>query len=887
MRNAGESPREVETSTRIKEALHNFPALPSSFVGRKGELIALATRLQNPACRLVTILGPGGIGKTRLGIQVAADLGTNFDDGVYFIPLAAVLSVDYLVPAIADVLRFAFWGSGEPRQQLLDYLREQRVMLLIDNFEHLLSGVDLLVDILVTAPEVKMLVTSRERLNIREEWLLDIQGLDYPQDETNGAVEEYSAVQLFLQSARRVKADFQLTQANQSDVVRICRLVDGIPLAIELAASWVRALSCQAIGEEIERNLDFLATSLRDAPEKHRSMRAVFAHSYDLLTAEQQQVFGKLSVFRGGFRREAAQSVAGASLATLAALVDKSLLRVSDEGRYDMHELLRQYGEEQLDASGVADDIHDVHSAYYADFVQQRVDDLKGRRQLEAMAEISADFENVRTAWNRAAAHKREDAIAQMTEGLWVFCGIRNREKEGRALFRYAEQQFAPERGGEPSQLWGRLLGRAAAGETFQTQIESALQVVRRYDDLAEIAFCLHGLGSAAYGERDFGKAVQLLEQSLMIYRQLGDRYATAGVLFDLMSFRHEGNWDDSMRFGEESLRLRREIGDRVGAAWSLSAVAIGEARAGRFAEAERLWLERIALGHETGNRNLVALGNAHLSYQVYFIQGDFAKTRAAAQEALEIATALGDSHATGWALATLGLLASMEEHYHEGNTLCQKAASAQGLAYTADLAAWGSSIASCGLGDYDAANEYLSAALKYMINLRGLTGIIACLPVAAIILAHKSNPVRAVELLALALTHPVRAAGWMEKWPLLARLRVELEQALGSEKYSAAWERGKLLDAEALMLELQEQLQTGRVTLQEKAQQSLIEPLTERELEVLRLIADGLSNQEIADTLILSVGTVKWYTTQIYGKLGVQNRAQAVRRAQQLNFFS
>ncbi len=234
----------------------------------------------------------------------------------------------------------------------------------------------------------------------------------------------------------------------------------------------------------------------------------------------------------------------------------------------------------------------------------------------------------------------------------------------------------------------------------------------------------------------------------------------------------HQESWHNFKVYGEESLRLRREIGDRIGEAWSIAPVALGEGRVGHFAEAERLWLERITLGQETGTLQLTAISYAHLGYQVYFIQGDFDKTRAAAEEALKIGSRLNYSNAIGCGLIMLGLIASIEERYEEGKTLCQKGASTKVLPYVSDLAAWGLSIAACGLGDYTAAGEYLSTAFKYIFYSRGLTGIVAGLPIAAILLTHKGNAEHAVELLALAFTHPVRAAGWIEKWPLLGRLR-------------------------------------------------------------------------------------------------------------------
>lgn len=845
----------------------------TAFVGRRRELAAIERCFTELNCRLLSLVGLGGVGKTRIAWEAGAGMADHFAHGCFFVSLAAIVTPDLIVPTIAAAISFTFQGGEPPQIQLIRHLSSRDMLLILDNFEHLINGgADLIAEILQAAPGVRLLITSRERLNLREEWVIDVHGLDYPVD--NMDAENFSAVQLFLQHARRVKGDFQLTDANRADVVRICRLVEGMPLALELAAVWVRALSCRAIGDEIARSLDFLTTNLRDMPEKHRSMRAVFAHSYRMLTVDQQQVFAKLSVFRGGFEREAAEAIAGASLTILAEFVDKSLLSVSNDGRYDIHELLRQYGEEQLETVG--DDVRDAHSAYYANFLNQRVEDVKGRRQVAALTEIRADFENIRTAWNWSVSHKYADSINQMIEGLWLFCRLCNRVSEGTALFQEAETQFVSAR-----QLWGRLLGR---GTTSLEQVETALEVAREFDDLKEIAFSLKWAGYMAYYDQQYARTISLLEQSLAIYRRLGDRYDVAQVLFDLMTFDFDGSWDNFKDYGEESLRIRREIGDRIGTAWSIMPVAHGHVRVGEFAEAERLLRERIAIGFETGALDLAALGNAHASYAVYFFQGDFARAREAADAALKITPEISGSHLTnaaGWSLITLGLLANMDEHYREGMRLCQEAAASTPYRYIKDFAAWGSCLASCGMGDNSAAIQLYPQALKYCMKMHGLVGIIACMPPAALILAHRGRSTRAVELLALAFTHPVRAAGWMEKWPLLARLRDELEQALGAAAYLAAWERGTQLDLETTAAELQ-----ARFTAKASASQPLEDTLTERELEVLRLLAAGLSNQDIADRLVITLGTVKSHINNIYGKLGVNNRVQAIVEAKKLGLL-
>lgn len=312
---------------------NNLPAQTTSFIGREEELALIEQYLGNPACRLLTIIGLGGIGKTRLALQASAATG-QFQQGVCFVGLASISSPEFLISTIASALNFPLYGRGDPITQLINYLSDKEMLLVLDNFEHLISGAGLLVEILQRAPHLNMLVTSRERLGLQEEWVLDLQGLTFPESEEIVLLENYSAVQLFLQRAQQVQADFWLRYLDKPAVARICRLVEGMPLGIELAAAWIRTFSCREIAVEIEKNYDFLTTSLQNIPKRHHSLQAVFEHSWGLLSEEERNVFSRLSVFWGGFSRKSAEQVVGASAFLLSALVDKSLLRRTDTDHY-------------------------------------------------------------------------------------------------------------------------------------------------------------------------------------------------------------------------------------------------------------------------------------------------------------------------------------------------------------------------------------------------------------------------------------------------------------------------------------------------------------------------------------------------------------------------
>jgi len=307
-----------------------LPRPLTPFIGRHQEMAELRRLWANPDCRLLTLLGPGGVGKTRLAVEFAHHESSSLPEGVFFVPLQTVSESELLVTAVAEALNIVLSGQADSRIQLLNHLADKRLLLILDNFEQLAAEADLLSQILGHAPAVQLLVTSRAALHLQEEWLFTLSGLPFPAADPMPSawpeVAEFDAAQLFVERVSRVRPSF-VAAAEQAHLLHICRLVEGIPLALELAAAWGRSLDCAAIAAEIERNLAFLTSPLRNLADRHRSMRAVFEHSWTLLTPDEQAIFQQLAVFRGGFRREAAELVAEATLLQLTALVDKSLLR--------------------------------------------------------------------------------------------------------------------------------------------------------------------------------------------------------------------------------------------------------------------------------------------------------------------------------------------------------------------------------------------------------------------------------------------------------------------------------------------------------------------------------------------------------------------------------
>lgn len=295
------TPQPVPGSNPVKA---NLPIPLTSLIGREHELQMVIQQVQDPACRLLTLTGPGGVGKTRLALEVAHRLHDIFDDGVCFVSLVGISASEFIIPAIIDSLGFIPSGALDLKAQLFHFIKDKHILLILDNLEHLLNGIELLDELLEHAPQVKLLTTSREQLNLRAEWAFEVQGLPVPSHIEMENLESNSAAALFIQRARQVNVNFIPTTEDLSAVRRICKLVDGMPLALELAATWVRMLSAREIAHEIERNIDFLTTIGRDVPQRHRSIRAVFEHSWNLLTEEERRILRQLAVFRGGFTRD-------------------------------------------------------------------------------------------------------------------------------------------------------------------------------------------------------------------------------------------------------------------------------------------------------------------------------------------------------------------------------------------------------------------------------------------------------------------------------------------------------------------------------------------------------------------------------------------------------
>nr|MBA3873065.1 hypothetical protein [Anaerolineae bacterium] len=528
--------------------------------------------------------------------------------GVIFVPLASLNSAADIVTTIAENIGFSFYGEHLPAQQMIDFLRERSMLLVLDNFEHLLDGAPLVADIVQNAPNVKLLVTSREKLNLSGEMIFAMSGLDFPEWETLADAMEYDAVKLFMQSAHRVRSDFALQADDLVNLARICRLTEGMPLALVLAAGWVDVLSLQQIAAEIKHGIDILETEMRDVPERHRSVRATFDLTWGRLTDGEQCALMRLSVFRGGFTVEAAQAVADADVRNLRKLANQALVQVSPDGRHDIHDLLRQFSAEKLAASGEQSEIQARHAAFFIEFMAQRQQDINTNRQLEALALIDPDFKNVRGAWHFAVNQHDWDALPKVLHSLWFYCDIRSRGQKAVELLEEAVRGLQSQPSTVITQLAsGRILARLGwfyndigFAERAANTCDEAIRILRQHDSPQDLVAALYGRQKLAGFLYQPDIALSASHEGLRIARAIGDRSWEGNFLLGI-GWANIVNNDltAALQSAEEGLAILEAVGNRwgIGLAYSL----LGRIKADQHDyEQAAQWFEKALIFSET-----------------------------------------------------------------------------------------------------------------------------------------------------------------------------------------------------------------------------------------------------------------------------------------------
>ena len=682
--------RSPETGAAARQArpLHStMPLQPTRFVGRVLERAHVAERLTEDGCRLVTIVGPGGTGKTRLAIEVASDAATLFRDGAWFVDLAGVGSVGGMVAAIASAIGVVLPQHGRAIDHLLQRVSAKVALLVLDNVEHLVAERGFVADLLTSAPGVTILATSRVRLGVRGERLYDLAGLTYLVRPAAGAPAD--AVTLFVRCVRRIRPDLTLGPEETRCIERICALVEGLPLALELSAAWSRALTLAEIEGELKSNLGLLDAAGDGRPDRHGDMGVVFAHSWALLRPRERVALRRLAVFRGGWTREAAAAVAGVGMSVLLALIDASLVRRLPSGRFAWHPLVGQFAAARAgDDPDEREDVAQRHAQYFLGFVVEREQARRHHDGGARLAEVDGDLDNVRAAWAWAVAQSREDLLADASNGLWMALFATNRLRLLRSMLRAALATATP---GE------RLRGRAAVwlGSTL-CQGSGEIQIGRTYVSSEGLALLQEGAAIAeARGDvPDLARALQ----------ELGVAYGLAGRVSD-------SAW--ILRRGREAYR---SLGDVNGVASMVSLLAEFEPDFGAAVEGFRA---AVTLASEAGLPMPVMMASEGVGTRLFLGFGAYGEAAAALLQCVELCEHMGFSHwaATGrlklaYVLISGGALgeaqALLEESFLRGDERASDDASSD-LAKARSLCGWAAFLE----GDRERAERWSRAALE------------------------------------------------------------------------------------------------------------------------------------------------------------------------------
>ena len=853
---------------------NNLPVQFTPFIGREQELSTIQQLLLQEDVRLATLTGPGGTGKTRLGLQLAAELSHSFAHGVFFVNLAPISDPELVVPTIAETLGMREGVGQSLLERLREDLRQKQMLLLLDNFEQVVSATVQVVDLLAACPRLKVLVTSREVLHVRAEHEFPVPPLELPDPRRLpdlATLSHNTAVALFLQRAQAVKPDFQLTNANARAIVEICARLDGLPLAIELAAARMKLLPPQTLLSRLGQSLQVLTGTARDVPARQQTLRNTIEWSYNLLDASEQRLFRRLSAFIGGCTLEAIEAVytaldgnqgAGQLLDGVASLIDKSLLQQteqeSEELRFAMLETIREYGLEALAASGELEAIQQAHAKFYLRLAEEAEPEFRGAQQAVWLERLEQEHDNLRAAlrWSLErgeGGHSSEIAL-RLAGALWRFWEVRGHWSEGRT---FLEQALVGSKGSaglarvKSLKALGFLAFRQSDIDRAEALYEECLAHCRELGDRAGIALSLRLLGAIAWRRYNFGVAISLTEESLALCREVGDK---EGIALSLINLAEEvalkGEYARAISLTEESLALLRALGDRAGIAWPLFQLAIllmisqGDQATGRA-----LLEESLALCREAGDTEGIAVTLGLLA-QVFLLQGDAIKARSLLEESIMLGREIGAS-VTARMLILLGRVASIE-----GDRAAAKALYEESLTFAWEI-------------DLDEVLPPYLEGLADMVATRGDAVWAARLWG----LAEAQREAMGVPI------SPIERASYEHA---VAAARAQL----GEKAFAAAWAEGRSMTPEqALTAQEPATIPTSTPAVPSssppaKPVATYPDGLTAREVEVLRLLAQGLTDAQIAEQLVISPRTVNNHLTSIYSKIQVSSRSAATRYA-------
>ncbi len=685
-------PASVETPPWRPQARppSNLPIAPTTFIGREHEVAAVSGLLRRADVRLLTLTGPGGIGKTRLGLQVAEALRDDYPDGIWFVALAPITDAPMITATIAYVLKVKETADQPLEQHLHAYLRDKRLLLVLDNYEQVVDAAPLISELLAVAPQLKLLVTSRVPLYVAAEQQFSVPPLPLPDIRHQHGLDMIvlnEAIQLFIQRAQAVNPAFQITSTSASVVAELCVRLDGLPLAIELAAARSKILSPEALLQRLSNRFALLTGGPRDAPARQQTLKRTMDWSYSLLDAYEQMLFARLGVFVGGCTIEAVEAVGQTTnerptdmLNALQSLVDKSMLRQAEgphrEPRFEMLETIREYALEHLAMRRESDQIQQQHAYYFLTLVERAEPELQGPQHALWLEQLEPEHDNVRAAlvWSMTEAGD-VDVGLRLAGALRDFWWTRGYLSEGRL---WLERLLGSTGRAETSTsvrakaLFGAGLLAAIQGDygSATTRYEESLTISRALRDTRGIAYALNGLGSVKQQQSDYAQSTVLFEESLALFRDLDEKASIALALHDLAWLViDQRDYDHARVLLEESRVLRREVGDKGGLASSLALLGVVARHQGNHEQAARLHAESLALRQELEDRDGIAWSLYNLG-NVAWSQGDYPRAAALFDESIGLFRELEAKPGIALGLRGLGRVRHNQGDYRKAAVL-------------------------------------------------------------------------------------------------------------------------------------------------------------------------------------------------------------------------
>ncbi|HZU69901.1 MAG TPA: LuxR C-terminal-related transcriptional regulator [Ktedonobacteraceae bacterium] len=880
---------------------NNLPVQLTSFIGRESEIATVSTLLRRAEVRLLTLTGTGGVGKTRLALEVAGQFLPDYPDGVFFVSLAPISDPELVIPTIAHTLDLWEVEAGDHKGTLLlkSYLRNRRLLLLLDNFEQVVEASLSVVELLESCPELNILVTSREALHLNGEHEYVVPTLAVPDLQHLPAIEEllqYEAVALFMQQAQAIKPDFRITSANAATIAEICVRLDGLPLALVLAASRIKLLPPKTLLQRLEHRLSILTDGPRNLPPRQRTLRNTIAWSYDLLSVEEQRLFRRLSVFVGGCTLEAIEAISTAPddktteiLNRVTSLVDKSLLqqveREGNEPRLLFLETIREYALEQLIASGEMEATRQAQAGYYLRLAEETKSKFGGPEQTAWLERLESEHDNMRSVmqWLLEKGETEDSARAiemalQLGAALREFWSKQNYSLEA---LNFLERALARSQGIAP-----HVVANALSAATHMAYIQDK-------NDLAE----------------------ELAEESLRLYRELENTKGIALSLHHLERVaRTKGDLKAARSRIEESLELWTNLGNRQRIGWSLFRLARQLTQQAEYAEARHLFEESLAIFRELEYKEGIAYTLLRLVEMLLISLDDLDQVRSLLKEGLVCMRELDDKDGESFCIALAGRLALLQGDVARARVLIEDSLlTARQLGNKASIAEYLRLLAEAATtqGDYVKAGALYQDSLELYQTLGDKEDMISSLEGLASVLVEESIAIRWVPensasagndetSVPLNVLWASRLCGMAESLrekmgtPLppierdaCERTIASARSRLGEEAFAQARTEGRGMSLEEvfsppkqpdpLLTELEQVLQQGAI---EQAPSSYPAGLTEREVEVLRLVAQGQTNAQIAEQLIISPHTVNAHVRSIFNKLDVNSRNAATRFA-------